>query len=56
MNLDELLRQLKSLTDEERRALFSEFCRSCGIYIEESDWSGLNYCYLCSPDPASQRD
>lgn len=54
MNLDELLQRLKSLTDEERRALLSEFCRSCSVYIEETDWAGLNYCYSCSPDPNSR--
>jgi hypothetical protein len=54
MNLNDLLQQLKSLTKEDREELLSNFCRSCNLYIEEPDWNGLNYCYMCSPDPNSR--
>ncbi len=49
-----LLAQIKQLSGEDRELLFSNFCRNCSADIEEPDWTGLNYCYMCSPDPNSR--
>lgn len=54
MNQAELLERLKALSEEDRQKLFEYFCRSCAVFIEESDWSGRNYCACCSPDPDSR--
>ncbi len=43
---------LTELSDEERQKIFRQFCRNCCTYLNgEKDWSGRNYCYMCSPDP-----
>lgn len=54
MNQTELLEYLKALSEEDRQKLFEYFCRSCAIFINESDWAGRNYCVYCSPDPDSR--
>jgi len=49
--LNSLVEMLKALNDDERTEVLNNFCRSCGTYIQSSDWADLNYCYSCSPDP-----
>ncbi len=43
---------LASLPEEKRKEILHWFCRSCGTPLRDGmDWSGQNYCYICSPDP-----
>ena len=49
----ELIEIIKSLPDEEKRKVLCSFCKDCLEFIgEDTDWSGSNYCFRCSPDPA----
>lgn len=53
LNLKErnLVEVLRSLSEDERRKIMRNFCRVCYTEIDHTDWSGSNYCHMCSPDP-----
>jgi hypothetical protein len=46
-----VLEALSIMTDEARRKVFNQFCRSCCVKLERLDWADRNYCCCCSPDP-----
>lgn len=47
-----LVELLNGISIEERQTVMKQFCRSCSIFLNgEKDWTGKNYCYICSPDP-----
>ena len=49
---EEVIAALRAMSEEDRQKVYDAFCRSCNTYIgEDKDWSGRNYCYMCSPDP-----
>lgn len=52
MILKELIEELKKLSDDDKKKVLGSFCKDCMSFIgEESDWTGSNYCFMCSPDP-----
>jgi hypothetical protein len=42
---------LRKLSQEERKEVLQKFCRDCLTPIPFGDWSGRNFCVMCSPGP-----